>query len=233
LKAPLEAASIEPRSEDRGADPVAALRAAGSAVTAVDRDVGSGVDSRPGGDLSAPILSPILPPIVVSSTMETEHFGTFLKRARESREILLADVAQKIKVSRSTLELLEKGQFADLPAGVYVRGFIRSFARAVGADETEPLLLYERAVEAKSRAEKTREITPVSMAPMMFGAAATEDDGIVPRRGLGLAVFVIILLLIATITLSLLLRRPPPSGEGLSLAPSVPSSQVTGRTPST
>jgi len=28
---------------------------------------------------------------------------------------------------------------------------------------------------------------------------------------------VIILLLIATITLSLLLRRPPPSGEGLSL----------------
>jgi len=28
---------------------------------------------------------------------------------------------------------------------------------------------------------------------------------------------VIVLLLIATITLSLLLRRPPPSGEGLSL----------------
>jgi hypothetical protein len=42
-----------------------------------------------------------------------------------------------------------------------------------------------------------------------------------PRRGgLGLAVFVIILLLIATITLSLLLRRPPPSGEGLSDATS-------------
>jgi hypothetical protein len=43
-----------------------------------------------------------------------------------------------------------------------------------------------------------------------------------PRRGLGLAVFVIILLLIATITLSLLLRRPPQSGEGLSLAPPAP-----------
>ena len=35
--------------------------------------------------------------------------------------------------------------------------------------------------------------------------------------GLSVAVFVIILVLIATITLSLLLRRPPQSGEGLSL----------------
>ena len=38
------------------------------------------------------------------------------------------------------------------------------------------------------------------------------------RRGLGLAVFVIVLVLIATITFSLLLRRPPQSGEGLSMA---------------
>jgi hypothetical protein len=44
------------------------------------------------------------------------------------------------------------------------------------------------------------------------------------RRGLGLAVFVIVLLLIATITLSLLLRRPPPSGEGLSLGDTPSSS---------
>jgi hypothetical protein len=48
----------------------------------------------------------------------------------------------------------------------------------------------------------------------------------VPRRGLGLAVFVIILLLIATITLSLLLRRPPQSGEGLSDATQAPASAL-------
>lgn len=153
-----------------------------------------------------------------STAMEQEHFGTFLRRARESRDLVLTDVAQKTKVARSTLELLEGGRLAELPAGVYVRGFIRSFARAVGTDETEPLLMYERAVEAKSRAEKTRDVTPVAELPVPVGPHA-DDEAMTPRRGLGLAVFVIILLLIATITLSLLLRRPPPSGEGLSLAP--------------
>ena len=123
---------------------------------------------------------------------------------------------------------MEKGDLDLLPAGVYSRGFIRSFARAVGADEAEPLLLYQRAVEARSAAEKARSTTPVSSevvpvgkapSPMGYPMPHPEDEASAPRRGLGLAVFVIILLLIATITLSLLLRRPPPSGEGLSVAP--------------
>jgi cytoskeletal protein RodZ len=150
--------------------------------------------------------------------MEKEHFGHCLRRARERRDISLSDVAQKTKVSRSILELLERGDLDLLPAGVYSRGFIRTFARAVGADETEPLSMYERAIEARSAAEKARFATPVPDGPDLM-THQTEDETSTRRRGLGLAVFVIILLLIATITLSLLLRRPPPSGEGLSLAP--------------
>src|SRR6185369_10196520 len=99
----------------------------------------------------------------------------------------------------------------ELPADVFVRGFIRSFARAVGADESEPLHGYERALAARRAAERAASTIPV------VDPALTEDDASTSsRRSLGLAVFVIILLLIATITLSLLLRRPPPSGEGLS-----------------
>jgi cytoskeleton protein RodZ len=158
-----------------------------------------------------------------SPTMEKEHFGNVLRRARESRGMALSDVARQTKIARSMLELLEKGELDDLPTGVYARGFIRSFARAVGSDENQSLLLYERAVEARSAAEKTRSATPVPDPPPELAAGATEDESLAPRRGLGLAVFVIILLLIATITLSLLLRRPPPSGEGLSLAPGAPS----------
>lgn len=187
----------------------------GLAAQMVDPGSRSGVNT-PAGEVAA--MTPVA--AAPSTAMEQEHFGTFLRRARESQDLVLADVAQKTKVARSTLELLERGQLADLPAGVYVRGFIRSFARAVGTDETEPLLMYERAVEAKSRAEKTRDVTPVAELPVPTGPHA-DDESMTPRRGLGLAVFVIILLLIATITLSLLLRRPPPSGEGLSLAPAI------------
>ncbi len=150
--------------------------------------------------------------------MDKEHFGNCLRRAREKRAISLSDVAQKTKVSRSVLELLEKGDLDLLPVEVYSRGFIRSFARAVGTDEAEPLLLYERAMDARTAAEKARFVTPVAKRPDAPNQQ-TDDETSAPRRGLGLAVFVIILLLIATITLSLLLRRPPPSGEGLSLAP--------------
>jgi cytoskeletal protein RodZ len=162
--------------------------------------------------------------------MEKEHFGSCLRRARERRGISLADVAQKTKVSRSILELLEKGDIDPLPAGVYSRGFIRTFARAVGADESEPLSMYERAIEARSAAEKARFATPVPDEPDLV-THQTEDETSTRRRGLGLAVFVIILLLIATITLSLLLRRPPPSGEGLSLGSVDPAAAVFGSFP--
>ena len=144
--------------------------------------------------------------------METEPFGISLRRARETRRLTLSEVAGATKIPRSTLEHLEAGNLDDLPADVFVRGFIRSYARAVGTDEAEPLNDFARALEARRAAERALSATPV----VDPGVAAAEDEASTSRRGLGLAVFVIILLLIATITLSLLLRRPPQSGEGLS-----------------
>jgi cytoskeleton protein RodZ len=144
--------------------------------------------------------------------METEPFGSCLRRARETRQLSLGDVAGSTKIPRSTLQQIEDGKLDELPADVFVRGFIRSYARAVGADETEPLHGFERAIHARRAAERALSTIPV----VDPAVAAAEDEASLPRRGLGLAVFVIILLLIATITLSLLLRRPPQSGEGLS-----------------
>lgn len=161
-----------------------------------------------------------------SVTMESDHFGTILRRAREARTLLLADVAHRTKVARATLDAMEKGDLASLPAPVYVRGFIRSYARAVGADEAVPLALYDRALERRNAAKEEKESIP-TVDPEVVARERTslvDDESMAPRRGLGLAVFVIILLLIATITLSLLLRRPPQSGEGLSERSVAPSS---------
>jgi cytoskeletal protein RodZ len=148
--------------------------------------------------------------------MEADSFGSCLRRARERRRLSLHDVASTTKIPRLTLERIEASDIADLPADVFVRGFIRSFARAVGADESEPLHGFERLLNARRDAALARSSTPVVDPEMVAAGAAADDEASMPRRGLGLAVFVIILLLIATITLSLLLRRPPQSGEGLS-----------------
>lgn len=162
--------------------------------------------------------------------MDTESFGSCLRRAREKRQLTLKQVAGATKIPRATLELLEASNLDELPADVFVRGFIRSYARMVGTDEAEPLHGFERALNARRDADRAISSVPVAAAPVPASVPSSlaslpsgpiEDDGALPRRGsLGLAVFVIILLLIATITLSLLLRRPPPSGEGLSEATS-------------
>ena len=204
--------------------------APGPSASVFDPAAPSGVDS-----------SATVPAATTSQAAENakDELGSFLRGAREGREISLSEVAQKTKVPRWTLELLEKGKLDDLPAPVYVRGFIRSYARAVGVDEAEPLGLYQRAADACSVDEKVRSSTPVVAVEeearpesrrLGVGVGPSDDEAMTPRRGLGLAVFVIILLLIATITLSLLLRRPPQSGDGLSLAPPAPAS-VSGTGP--
>jgi hypothetical protein len=150
--------------------------------------------------------------------METTHFGTLLREARERRRLSLAEVADKTKLAPSTLQWLEEAKLDALPAEVFVRGFIRSYARSVGMSESEPIGLFEEAIAARRRAEQALASTPTTLpGPEGPLAATADDDGMAPRRGIGLAVFVIIVLLIATITLSLFLRQPPQSGEGLSL----------------
>jgi len=42
------------------------------------------------------------------------------------------------------LEYLENGQYEKLPAEVYVRGFLRSYARYLNIDEQALVKLYER-----------------------------------------------------------------------------------------
>ena len=151
---------------------------------------------------------------------DIEHFGISLRRARQHRALTLGEISSSTKVPRTALELIEAGELQGLPADVFVRGFIRSYARAVGVSELEPLADFDRALRARSEAARAESALPV-VDPTIAGiarelSAEEAEEAASSRRGLGLAVFVIILLLIATITLSLLLRRPPPSGEGLS-----------------
>ena len=158
--------------------------------------------------------------------METVNFGTFLKEERERRQVSLAEVAHSTKLSVSALKLMEAGNLDDLPPDVFVRGFIRSYAKTLGISSSEPLGLLDQILSERRRAVApmvfvTRtERKPASDAALPGALsidAQTEDEVQAPRRGIGLAVFVIIVLLIATITLSLFLRQQPQSGEGLSL----------------
>ena len=64
--------------------------------------------------------------------------GTVGERLRASREALglsLADVAARTRIPLRHLEAIETSNFAGLPSVTYAVGFVRAYARAVGADE--------------------------------------------------------------------------------------------------
>lgn len=60
--------------------------------------------------------------------------GARLRRARMRRGLDLDDLARVTKVKRTYLEYLEEERFAELPARVYVRGFVMGYAGCIGLD---------------------------------------------------------------------------------------------------
>jgi len=74
----------------------------------------------------------------------------WLRGGRTQRGLSLDDVARVTKIQARILERLEAGKLDGLPADVFVRGFVRSFARCVGLDETESLKRYVACGDSKS-----------------------------------------------------------------------------------
>lgn len=64
----------------------------------------------------------------------TEAPGAALAAARQAQNLSVADVAHQLKLSMSQIEALEAGAFAKLPGPIFVRGFIRNYARLLKLD---------------------------------------------------------------------------------------------------
>jgi len=59
-------------------------------------------------------------------------FGARLKSAREAMPMAVADVANKLKLTARQIEAIEEEDMSHLPNEVFVRGFVRNYARLVG-----------------------------------------------------------------------------------------------------
>ena len=68
--------------------------------------------------------------------------GARLRRARLRRGMDLEDVASATKISASYLRLIEEERFTELPARVYVRGFVGAFAAYLGLDPHDASAAY-------------------------------------------------------------------------------------------
>ncbi len=75
---------------------------------------------------------------------EAEITGAELRKVRESRGLELSDVAQRTKISERYLRSIEAERFDELPAPVYVRGFVTQMARLLRIDPTRAVEGYLR-----------------------------------------------------------------------------------------
>ena len=65
--------------------------------------------------------------------------GRRLSEARQAQNMAATDVARQLKLSLWQVEALEAGRYQQLPGPIFVRGFIRNYARLVKLDPEELL----------------------------------------------------------------------------------------------
>ena len=75
---------------------------------------------------------------MLESAQMTE-LGLALKEEREKRNISLEEIASTTKIVPRYLEALENDRFDIMPGGFFIKGIIRTYARAIGLDPDEVL----------------------------------------------------------------------------------------------
>jgi curved DNA-binding protein CbpA len=76
--------------------------------------------------------------------------GARLRRSRLRRGVEIEDVARVTKVNPTYVRFIEEERFADLPARVYVRGFVGAYASCVGLDPRKVADSYMRRFDRES-----------------------------------------------------------------------------------
>lgn len=121
--------------------------------------------------------------------------GTFLRELRARRGVSLEEIARTTRVALRYLEALEADAYDQLPAPVFVRGFIRAYCQALGESPEEALTCYD-SIDGRTPPSATR--------PAPIPAAG----GTEPRtRGAIMVSFVLLVVLgMALFTVALVIR---------------------------
>ena len=121
-----------------------------------------------------------------------ETIGGFLKRNRELKQMSLAEVSRVTRIPVGTVESIESDHFDDLPGEVFVRGFLKAYAQAVGVLPAEVLARYTA----------SRRVAMVTPLPMASPVQAAREGG----RRFGVAIAFVLLLILFTLALSIVLK---------------------------
>ena len=75
-----------------------------------------------------------------------QDFGSHLKHEREMRGISLEEIAASTKIQIRYLQALENNQFDQLPGTVFIKGFVRSYAKTIGCNADDLISAYDESI---------------------------------------------------------------------------------------
>ncbi len=106
----------------------------------------------------------------------------------------MAEVSRVTRIPVLTLESIESDRFDDLPGEVFVRGFLKSYAQAVGLVPQEALARYTA----------SRRVAFVTPLPVASPVQAARKEG--SRGRFGVAIAFVLLLILFTLAISIVLK---------------------------
>ena len=182
------------------------------------------------GHASMPADSPL------SATPADLSVGTWLREGREKLNLSPGDIATTLRMGLKQVTALEKSDYAALPTGTFLRGFVRNYAKAVGLNAEEVLALLERTHSGAAAVKASSEVVPNQQnikVPAPGGRLATPN-------GRAFIIGIVVMLLLAAgwywweyvfphrneggranagATQSIAVPQPAPSAPAVSLAP--------------
>ena len=112
--------------------------------------------------------SPAEPP---SGEPRPFRVGADLRAARERLGWDLPAIAAHLRIRPAVLAAIEAGRIADLPAGAYALGLLRTYARALGLDPDEVVRRFRAEASAATRQPQLRFPSPAPERGVPAGAA--------------------------------------------------------------
>ncbi len=107
--------------------------------------------------------------------MSATQVGQQLRQAREAAGLSLADVSRTTRIRSRFLQALEEGNFGELPSAAAVRGFLRTYAEALGLDPQVLFDLLQPKTAAELEVAAAKEPSPAEEAiPPAFAELGAE-----------------------------------------------------------
>ena len=126
--------------------------------------------------------------------MTHESVGSFLRAEREHRRMSLAELSRLTRIPATSLTCIESDRFDELPGEVFVRGFLKAYAQAVGVVPSDVLARY-------TASGRVAFVTPMPLSSTVQSARYGRHG-----RRFGVAIAFVLLLILFTLALSIVLK---------------------------